>query len=307
MSEAVLELKGDDKKPAVALVEDAGNAGPTPEEALAQSAERIKALETEAANARRAAETHRTEAQQARASQQQDQAAVLGAAVEAANADVERFQAEYQAALESGDFAKTAQINTKLNGAINRQQRAQGDLEMLKAGNGRAIPQNQGQSNNGITPATQQWIDSHPEFSAKGHVKDALILYHNQLLRDGLVAESPAYFRALDAEYDRITGNRQEPPMSQNNRQFDGAPPSRGGGTQGGRTVRTLLGPVGVTQRNGQTLISIPESVRADFEEGARVTQMSLADYALEQVRAAQEREQGGTGGLITTEGATYR
>jgi hypothetical protein len=168
-----------------------------------------------------------------------------------------------------------------------------------------------------VSEASQRWISSKPEFNRH---RDALILRHQELLNDGIQPDSRAYFRELDSEYDRLTGganhrdnnnngDRSVAGSSNGQRQFDGAPPSRGGnggGSQGG-TVNTLLGPVTVRTVNGQTFLTIPDHLRADFAEGAKVVGMSLPEYTMEQVNIARERQSGGTGGLIMEEGRTYR
>ncbi len=319
MSDAVLELPqdanvtvGDDKPPPVEVVTQEAPSGPSPEEALAEAAKTIAAKDRQIRDVQQAAEHARQEAAAARASQQQDQMAVLAAAVEASTAARETIQSEWQAAMEAGDWAKAATINTKLAEAETRRQRAAADLEILKAGG--AVRTDQApvrQQSSPYSAATQQWISQHPEFSRNTAVRDTLIAKHAELLEDGIRADSPAYFRELSAEYDRVTGKgRQENDMSQDRgNSFSGAPPSRGNQATGGggSTVQTLLGPVGVSTRNGQTFISIPPAIRQDFEEGAKVSRMTVAEYALEQVKIARERQAGDTGGLITTEGAVFR
>ena len=90
--------------------------------------------------------------------------------------------------------------------------------------------------------------------------------------------------------------------------QFDGASPSRGGsGTANSHTVQTMLGPVGVRQVNGEMLITIPSHIRELFNEGAKDCGMSVEAYAKDQIEIARERNAGGSGGLITSEGNIYK
>jgi hypothetical protein len=91
---------------------------------------------------------------------------------------------------------------------------------------------------------------------------------------------------------------------------FQGAPPSSAGGGNGaGRgAVQTALGTVHVSRTaGGVTQIHIPPQVKDDFVEGARICGMALGDYALEQVRIAQEQRAGGNASLILQEGKIYR
>lgn len=301
---------GDNKPPPIEVIEPQANTGPTPEQALAASQEAIQRAERDRDAAIRQARANEVELRQARQTQQQDQMAVLASAVEASTAERDQCQREWQAAMEAGDWAKAAEVNTKLAAAETRRQGAARELEIAKvAGPTRQVQQDQPANTGGYSQATRQWIDAHPEFSRSNAVKQALIAKHAELMDDGIQADSRAYFRALDEEYARLTsgGNRQENHMQRE--QFGGAPPSRGNGGNGGggSTVQTLLGPVKVSQRNGQTLIEIPTHLRSDFDEGAKIARISTAEYALEQVKIARERASGETGGLITAEGATYR
>lgn len=304
------------KPPSISIVEAAEPSGPTPEEALAQSRRAIEAAESSRRAAEQREQAAAAELTRMRASQQQDQQAVLASAVEASTAEQDRLAHAWQAASEAGDFPAAAKLLKDLTLASARLNQVTSELAMAKAGmqqRQQAAPQ---QQQNGVSQRSQQWIAEHPEFNRH---KDALILKHQELINDGVMADTPAYFRGLDAEYDRLTGGGQRDQhggnrrteMQQDRRQqqtFDGAPPSRGngGGSQSG-TVKTLLGPVQVRSVNGQTLLQIPEHLRADFAEGAKVNRMSIEEYTMEQVKIARERDAGGNGGMIMNEGATYR
>ena len=297
------------EQPSVVISEDQPRSGPTPEEALEASRKAIQAAEEQARSSQQREQQAAAELARMQASQQQDQVAVLASAVEASTAEAERHSHAWQAAMEAGDWAAAAKHNSAMAMATAKLERASGELAMAKAGaeQRRSQPPRQ---QNGVSQASQNWINSHREFNRH---RDALILKHQELLNDGVQADSPRYFRELDTEYDRLTGGgqTQERDMGgsrHQQQQFDGAPPSRGsgGGSQAG-VVRTLLGDVHVRTVNGQTFIQIPQQLRADFDEGAKVNRTSTAEYALEHVKAARERQAGGTGGLITSEGKDYR
>lgn len=313
--EQPLHVKGADQpktsvsdQPAIQIVEPEAPSGPTPEEALAASRKAIQAAEDQTRAARQREQQTAAQLEQMRHSQQQDQTAVLTSAVEASTAERERHSHAWQAAMEAGDWSAAAKHNSDLAMATARLERASGELAMLKAGAKRQ--QDQPRQQDSVSRASQDWINSHPEFSRH---RDALVLKHQELVNDGVQVDSPRYFRELDTEYGRLTegGQRQQNGGRQvaDRQQFDGAPPSRGGSGEGGQghKVRTLLGDVYVRQVGEQRFIQIPQHIRADFDEGAKVVGMSVAEYADEQVKIAQERAAGGSGGLIQSEGNTYR
>ena len=101
-----------------------------------------------------------------------------------------------------------------------------------------------------------------------------------------------------------------DPPQRQ---AFDGAPPTRGTPSSGagGNTVQTALGPVTVIRgAGGKVSVKVPDHLRSDFEEGARICGMSLGDYIYDQFQCAQIAARGGDNGLRSAEGRegrTYR
>lgn len=305
-----LEDGGGSAKPAIELVDEPQHSGPTPEEALAKSREAVQRSEQAARDAQQREQHAQAELQRVRASQQQDQAAVLASVVEASTAERDRHASAWQQAMEAGDFALAARHNSDLAMATARLDRATADLAVSKASAQRQQQQPGGQQQQpAVSNRSQDWINSHPEFNRH---RDALIKKHHELVNDGVQSDSPRYFRELDSEYDRLTGKGGDraggDTMSNSDRGFGGATPSRGGGAgSNANTVQTLLGPVGVRTSNGQTLLQIPPHLRELFNAGAKDCGMSVSDYAYEQVQIARERQAGGTGSLIESEGRTYK
>lgn len=300
--------------PVIEVVDEQANTSPSIEEALAASRRATEAAEQAQRNAQQQAQQSQAEITRLRQSQMQDQSAVLASAVEASTAERDRHAHAWQAAMEAGDFGAAAKHQSDMMLATSKLDRASGELAVLKAQGQQPQRQQPQTQQNGVSQASQNWINSHKEFNRH---RDALILKHQELVNDGLVPDSPRYFRELDVEYNRLVGDGGNQGGGQEvdrGRQFDGAPPSRGGGSGGGSdqsgragTVQTLLGPVGVRTTNGQTFLNIPAHLRPDFAEGAKVVGMSVEDYAMEQVNIARERAGGGTGGLISAEGQKYR
>ena len=296
-------------KPVIELVEEPQHTGPTPEEALAKSREAVQRSEQAARDAHQREQQAQQELQRVKASQQQDQVAVLASVVEASTAERDRHAAAWQQAMEAGDFPAAGKINTELMAAISRLDRATADLAVSKAGTTQRQQPQGGQQQPAVSNRSQDWINSHPEFNRH---RDALILKHQELVNDGVQADSPRYFRELDSEYDRLTGKGGDLAggdrgMS-SDRGFGGATPSRGSGSGGSsHTIDTLLGPVGYRVSNGQEFIAIPPHLRPRFEEGAKDCGMSLIAYTKDQIEIAKERRAGQTGGMIESEGRTYK
>jgi len=308
--------------------EESPKSGPTPEEALAASQKAIEQSERARVEAQQREQTAQAELQRARASQQQDQTAVLASQVEASTAERDRHASAWQAAMEAGDFKAAADHNKNLALATARLERASGDLAVIRAGIERQQQSGtrEPQQRSGVSAASMAWVNSHPEFNRHA---TALIERSNRIIAEGVVPDSPRYFRDLDAEYDRLTGAADDKPVQQRGQsmndgngrqQFDGGTPSRGGGQSGGgNTVKTLLGPVSVSKGSDGRIrsINIPSHLRELFDEGAKINGyfrdvggkrvLDTAGYALEQIEIAQERAAGGTGSLITAEGQIFK
>lgn len=313
------------------VVLEAGATGPTPEEALAdaQAALANKDKETEEANARAAA-AERTAAQardqvaRERAGRVAERQGAVESAVEAAKADKASAQAAIKAARDAGDLDAEMAANDKLASANFRLLGSQDELDRLKAiaegGGGQQQRGDGGGGDNTVSPAAQAWINTHPKFKTDPTYRRAALAAHGQALLDGAIADSPAYFRYLDEAVAKLEGgnrDQRDDDMGDQNRDrggrresSEGAPPSRGSGGHGGasKQVKTPLGTLTVSRRSdGKLAIQIPPANRAAFEEGAKICNMNLGDYAYEQVKISDEIAAGGTGGLITEEGSAYR
>lgn len=324
--------------PKISVDDPPPNDGPTPEQALkdAQAALANKDKDIETANrARAAAERTAAEARDATARERQgragDRKALVTQAVEGAKSDRQAAISAIRTAREAGDFDAEMRAQESLNSADYRLN--QGTAELAGMGDGKdptstagdVREQNGGRRDQAAGPsqAAQAWINKHPEFNRNNQYKDAMLAAHGRAVLDGASVDSPAYFRYLD-EADASWRGQSGGGMGggnngggddrrgngKDNSHFDGAPPSRGngGGSAGSRQVQTMLGPVGVTRlNNGKISIQIPRDIRDNFEEGAKISNMGLGEYALEQVRIAEERAAGGTGGLVTTEGQKFQ
>lgn len=171
------------------------------------------------------------------------------------------------------------------------------------------------------SPAAQAWIDSHPlinaqtpegdEYFAAASAADALAV------RRGHVRGSQAYVDFVDQTLEDQFGEnhgeiepRGRSSRDRANSQF-GAPRGGGGsrgasgddGTHlgGANVVVTPLGRIGYRQgADGKPIITFPNAeTRADFQAGADACSMSLGEYALDQVKIAEETASGRNAGLF--------
>jgi hypothetical protein len=301
----------------------------SPEDAVADAARKLqesqRSVETERAGrlaAERTAADARQQVQQANAGRTQDRTAAVAAAVEAAKSEADLAEAAFVSAREMGDAGAEAKALRAMSQADFRLNQATGELATIQA-NGQRQQDQPRQQQNGPGPAAQAWINRNPRFNTDTAFKQAALTAHAEAITDGIVAESPAYFRHIESRLleagHEVSGaqpqerqQRMEEPRTPPRRQeqFSGAPPSRGdgGGASRANTVQTLLGPVTVNRRaDGKVGIQIPQNLRENFEEGAKITGMTLAEYAYEQVQVAEERKAGGNGGMIESETQTWR
>lgn len=314
------------------VLEAGGDTGPTPEEALADAEKALRAKDDELAAATTRANTAEHTAAQARdaaarerTARQTDRQAAVKSQNEAAQADKATAQQMKRAAREAGDLDAELKADDMLASANYRLDKTKDELDQL-AGGGEmrmedARPGTGGgqQQHQGMAPESVAWIEAHPRFKTDKGYKQAALTADSQCVIDGIIRNSPAYFRELNkavADYEGADGNNGGEHVNNRNNggrrpaSSEGAPPSRGNGGHGGapRMVKTPLGTLTVSRRNdGKLAIQIPPGSRQDFEEGAKVTGMSLGEYAHEQVKIADEVAAGGNGGLITEEGSIYR
>jgi len=318
-------------------VETAVPSGPSPEDALKDAQKAIEERDQKLAEANRREAAARSDAAQARddAARARQGGAVartqsLKTEHERAKADKEAAKLAIKTARDAGDLDAEIKAQESFNSADFRMNSTKQQLDQLNAGGEMRMeePETRSQGGGGqrvqISAPAQDWISRHPRFNTDPAYREKLLAADNQAKLDGIIADSPAYFRALDAAHDAFVraeggNNGGDGGHEMNNRNNGGSrrqesseatPPSRQQGGHGGasRQVKTALGTVSVTRRqDGKIAIQIPPAIRADFEEGARITNMDLGSYAFEQVKIADEVAAGGTGGLIREEGSIWK
>ena len=279
--------------------------------ALAQERAARQAAEASAAEARRVAAVHA-------AGRRDERTMAIAAAVEAAKSDQERAKAAMRTAREAGDVEAEAQAIVELQNSSFRFSQASAELAQIQSGQSAPAARANANQQPAISPAAQAWIDAHPRFNTDPAYQHEMLAHHHRLARDSGEG-SPAYWRGLDAAHAAIEAregpshtekpaDRDSEPMAYS-ATSTAAPSSRGSGSSNSSSrIETLLGEVYVSRNSdGRIGIRIPPHLREVFEEGAAICKMPLHEYAYEQVKIAQERQAGGHGGLITSEGNRYK
>lgn len=321
----------------IAAVENAPeNGGTSAEDAIEKMRKIADEKAAEASRERQgrlAAENTAKQERDARAREQKarasDRHAAVAAAKEAAASDKKAAMSALKTARDAGDFDAEMQANDMLSSANYRLHQATGELAEIdakEAGASEILPENRGTGSGGgdngsgsqYTPEEQAWIAKHPKFGADAEFTNAAAAAARHAMGEGAARGSPAYFRYIDAAIQKFEDNggntvdetpngngvgRRTPASS------GGAPPSRSNGNgSGSQTIRTALGTVTFSRRSdGKLAAQIPADRRADWDEAAKINNMSLNDYIAEQYDIAQERAAGGDAGLVTQEGALYR
>lgn len=296
----------------------------SPEDAVADSARQLQDANRATAEARRVATeanqrriAAEAEVQRARETSVGDRQAVVAQALESANAEMNSAEMALQSAIESGDAKAQVAASKAIGSATFRMSQASAELESLKNAP-KPQPQQQQQKPPARSAAVQRWLDEHPRFNTDRKYQGVAITAHNEAIAQGLRTDSQEYVdhidRVMTDEFGDDHGHaptpERTPPM--NNRGGSTAvPPSRGGGNPAGgyQAVKTVLlkEPIHVQKlATGGMKIRMSKEQQADMQEGADACRMPLADYVADQIAIAEERAAGGTGDLITGEGARF-
>ena len=276
-------------------------------------AARFAERETAISNGLEAAKTAKTSAQTS-----------LRAAREAGDIEAET-QAIEQLSRANYNIEKYTDQKTQLDGIKERATREAENAAKNGGGDGRRGP----------TPEAQAWINRNPRYNRDVRYRRDAVDLHQMAIDTGHAEGSGSYIKFIDDGLEEIYGKehgtleamRRKPGEERqagrgggdDREQRDGRRSSstaapRGGGGAGGdggpgaREVKTLLGTVKVSGSGKNMRIIIPQELGDTFKEGAKLTRMTVADYALEQVRIADERAGGRNAGLVEDDdGVTYR
>ncbi len=312
------------------VIEDGSPDFNDPIKMLADSQKAIEEKDRQVAEAQRQAREAQTQAARARdeaaranMARAGDRAAAVASAVETAKADQATAKAAKRAARDAGDIDAEMQADELFASASYRLNQATGELAWLEQQGKQARPQGQPQPQQpAMSDEARAWIEAHPQFHTDDDYKAVAEGAHNAAVRAGHPDGSPGYIPYINKVMERFYGpdhgqggaplQRGNPDM--NTRRSDSTssagPSNRGGGGGGARggTVNTPLGPLHVTEAaDGKVRIQIPQADRADWDEAASVNQMSVAEYAYEQVKIARELAAGGDAGWVRGDGQIGR
>lgn len=302
------------------------------QDALAQAQQRLNQESAQRRRAENQAASLRNQAAREAQGRVVERQAALTESAAAADADVSRAKIALRAAFEAGDADGIASAQEQIASATYRKNQAQTNLAALGQPGMQQAPapmQDGGPADNWVPGArARQWLDEHPQMETDPDYKDLAITLHNQALRRGYAAESDEYFNVINSGLAKMYSDggagRGTAPMNHNGGTTQGssaAPSNRGGGGASSgafKTARTGIGDLQYARRQdgglrimsptGETLDNMREAAALNYPtEYSKDPNVAMKLVMAEYVRIHEERESGGTGGLIYGDGSTFR
>ena len=231
--------------------------------------ERAKRIEAQ----RLAAEAQR-QAHEAVVEKEDTDLQLVNNAIETLEANQNILRGDYQIAMERGDYAAAAEIQTAMaENAANVTQLKNGRDAMEKRPKA-PPPQVHVDMDpvealaDRLTPKSAAWVRSHPEVATDPRLNRKMIRAHQDALDDGLVAESPEYFAYVE---NRLGfGSSDARPLPYRRESAPAAAPVSRGGERGNPNVIRLT---------------------AEQREMAQLTGMTEKEYAAQLLRIQRERK----------------
>lgn len=186
--------KAEPEKPAKVEAEPTKSADDGIEELRRQ----LEAEKAARVNSERQAREREEEASRYRGQAERSRADNLANAVDLAAQEIDKQKSAYRAAMETGDFAAAAEAQASISKAaaaelMANQARAAYEAQMRAR---EAQPRPQVQT---YTPATQDWINKHPEFLSNQGFKRRAFAAHELAVGSGLETDTPAYFDRIES------------------------------------------------------------------------------------------------------------
>lgn len=193
----------------------------------------------------------RQENEQLRRMVEESHKSMVGSSKSATDSELAALRENIKAAHEAGDSGKLAELQEKMSKAAARSVALE-QTQPLKFEEQPKEPERQPQQRVQLSTPMQAWMQDNPWFNAQGSVERRMTGYafglHDSLLRDGVTAESPAYFKAINDEmrtrfpeyYGDDTGNgvTKSPPQR---RTVGSADRLAGGGPVGASRSKTKV------------------------------------------------------------------
>lgn len=163
----------------------------------AEKAARLQSEERRVQTEQRAREREE-EASRYRGQAERSRADNLANAVDLAAQEIDKQKAAYKAAMEAGDYGQAAEAQAEISKAaaaelMANQARAAYEAQMRAR---EAQPKPQVAT---YTPATQQWIDKHPEFLSDQGFKRRAFAAHGMAEAEGFAPDTTAYFDRIES------------------------------------------------------------------------------------------------------------
>lgn len=217
---------------------------PEPEETVAELKARLKKSEEEMAAIRaenkKKDEALRRESTRAASSEAESIRAYearLEEGIASTNAQLDRIAREMEDALDEGDnkaYVAAQRELAKHTNYLSRLEADKANFEQWKEQEKtKASPSRSAEADDGMTPATRDWIARHPEFNTDARYNTIALAGHHLAQAEGIRLDSPEYFARIEKELDERYYKRE---ASRQSAASSGARPSRETGTNGGQS-----------------------------------------------------------------------
>jgi hypothetical protein len=249
----------------------------TPEEGISDLKRQLDEATARAANAEAAAQAASTESARFRTEADQARYTAISRAMETATSEVERQEAAWATAMESGDYKAAAKAQTaqaKAAQQLNQLEAGKQQMEAMRADpryQQPAQPRHDPNSFEGriaaMSPRTQQWLRAHPDAVSNPMKNAEVVLAHQKAVAAGHAPDSDAYFHFVEQEAGYRAPVAQPAPRVAN----PSAPASQ--------QARAPAGP----QINGNRIVMTPK-----MREAARTAGVTEKEYAREYLKAVK-------------------
>lgn len=173
----------------------------TPEDGLAKLQKQLDTERAARTESDRAASEARAGEAQARNETQKNHLTIVTTALENIKSSNAVLKTEYAAALAAQDFEKVADIQEAMGDNSARKiqlEAAKTQLEKAPAVKPRESSDPVEQFTANMSPKSASWIRSHPEVVRDNKLNRKMIRAHEDALEDGIQADTPEYFAAID-------------------------------------------------------------------------------------------------------------
>lgn len=271
---------------------------PSPEDVIADLRKQLEARDEQQRRLERQLSTAAQERQAAESHAQDAYGASLQAAIDAEKTRLAQAQALIKQAMEAQDYdallkAQDAFTDAKVQLHQHESEKRRHETQPKQQPRQQAQPRTLSELRGTVSPASQAWIDDLPaEQRDNPDYLDAAIAAHNRAQREGVMPDTPAYFRYLTEGVAKLSPPPQASmapapkPRAQIPASSMAAPSSRVGGA---------------SARGGSDLQSIAarlQSTVPELEQAALICNMPVDRYAKMQLEILDDERAGRRTGL---------